>query len=66
MSALEDRVRQQDPENAIISRLARLSKWSTKSRFYGGDIGGIYQKLDYLEELGVTICLLYTSDAADE
>ena len=40
MSALEDRVRQQDPENAIISRLVHLTKWSTTSRFYGGDIDG--------------------------
>ena len=39
-----------------------------------GDLNGIIEKLDYLEELGIDAvwlspvcnCLLYTSDAADE
>ena len=35
--------------------------------FAGGDLKGIIEKLPYIKALGIgAICLLYTSDAADD
>lgn len=44
-----------------ISEYMEKAEWDSKPRFnsiYGGNIKGIYEKLDYLKELGVTIIYL--------
>lgn len=49
-----------DPENA----LAWGSEKPTRENFFGGDLQGIIDKLDYLEELGINglyLCPIFTS-----
>ncbi len=62
-----DRFRNGDPSNDVLDReyyysggyARRIAKWDTLPqdgdfrRFYGGDLPGIMEKLDYLQSLGV-------------
>ena len=62
-----DRVRNGDPENDVLEReyhytgglVRRIAEWDTLPQegdfrcFYGGDLPGVLEKLDYLQSLGV-------------
>ena len=67
-----DRFRNGDPENDVESgeysyiheQVNRVEEWSRSPQnmdvrnFYGGDLQGIIEKLDYLEDLGVQVLYL--------
>ena len=52
-------------ENAAIYHIYPSSYMDSNGDGYG-DLEGIRSRLSYIKELGFNVCLLYTSDAADE
>ena len=55
-----DRFYNGDPSNDVQDReYVYIQKYTTKvSRFYGGDLQGVMDKLDYLQDLGVDVIYL--------
>ena len=54
-----------DPANDVMLRRYGQDRAQYEGGFWGGDLAGIIQKLDYLESLGVTTLLLYPVMAND-